>query len=157
MKEDAVEKIKYVVSHSHDGRTLTELADEIYDTLFPPSSGDDSLTIVANQGVHAIDESKLPGEVFYASHGNLGGSPMTAEDLQADLVAALSVAATKLKERHYQTVYIVPSGLPVLSLNLALVVHQVTSKPAVILQYDREGGDYWPIQLDIRQIVVDAK
>jgi hypothetical protein len=141
--------------------------DENGDLLIPPpgkyrlfevkeDGSEESLVIVANQGIHAITEEILPGEVIYASTGNIGGTPMSAKGLQIDITESLEVIAKVLKGRHYQNVYIVPSGLPVLSIYIAMVVHQITAKPAIILQYDRESGGYWNIELDVRRIVADA-
>jgi len=117
-----------------------------------------SLVIVANRGVHSFDESRFPaGEIFYASDGNIGGSPFNADDLTTDLESIVRRVAAKLKSSHYRTVYIVPSGFPVITQMISAAVIQITVTPPVILQYDRATGDYWPVALEIRQLISDRR
>jgi hypothetical protein len=137
---------------------LTDIATAIEVAIKSNDSNSNSLIIVANRGIHALDESRFPaGDVLYASEGNLGGSPFNADDLKSDLETAVKVVAAKLKANHYQQVYIVPSGFAIISQMITATVIQINANPPVILQYDRETGDYWPISLEIRRLVSETK
>ena len=130
--------------------------DEIEKILNDTPKSDDVLTIVANKGSHAINETLLPGCVFYASEGNLGGSPMNPETLITDLEKIAKQTTKILKNNFYKKIYIVPSGLPIISLTISAIVSQVTAKPIIPLQYDRESGQYWKIDLPIRELVTQV-
>lgn len=130
------------------------LAERIALLLKPKN--DNNLVIVANKGIHAIDECKLPGSVFYASQGNLGGEPMTPDTLKSDLEDIIRRVARKLKEQHYDNVYVVPTGFPIISQYIVAVVIQVIAKPPTILQYDRNSNEYWPFDLSVRKIISES-
>jgi hypothetical protein len=142
---------RYQVAHPD----LPTLAAEIEAAVTARDGDDAALVIVCNRGVHAIDESRLPaGKVFYASSGSL---PMdNAEALGLAVEAALLDAARVLKERDWRKVYIVPSGLPVLAIALASLVHQVKAYPPITLQYDRESGAYWEMAFEVRKLASQA-
>jgi hypothetical protein len=142
---------RYQIAHPD----LPTLAAEIEAAVTAREADDAALVIVCNKGVHAIDESRLPaGRVFYASQGNLAME--SAEALGLSVEAALLEAARALKERDWRRVYIVPSGLPVLAIALASLVYQVKVFPAVVLQYDRESGDYWSLAFEVRKLASQA-
>ena len=131
------------------------LADEIATALTDRENDETALVIVANRGIHAIDESRLPaGRVVYASQGNLDLS--SADALKEQFERSIKSVAAELKGGYWRRVYLVPSGLPALLAFLTALVIQVTSKPPILLQYDRETGDYWPLDLEIRRLVSEV-
>ncbi|RJQ32809.1 MAG: hypothetical protein C4589_00310 [Peptococcaceae bacterium] len=133
------------------------LAEQIASAITARNGDDNNLVIVANKGIHPIDESKLPaGDLFYASEGNIGGDPMSAESLKSDLEAITAKCASKVKSKPYRKIYIVPSGFPIISQFITSACFQITALPPVILQYDRATGEYWPFELKVRQIVANA-
>jgi hypothetical protein len=142
---------RYQIAHPD----LPTLAAEIEAAVTTRDGDDAALVIVCNRGVHAIDESRLPaGKVFYASSGSLPMDGPKALGLAVE--AALLDAARVLKERDWRHVYIVPSGLPVLAIALSALVYQIKVFPAVVLQYDRESGDYWPLAFETRKLASQA-
>jgi len=108
------------------------------------------LTIVCNQGVHPIPFEQLKGEVMIATEGSL---PTDEEGLGACIKATIKKVAQKIHELKPQKVYLVPSGLPVLLSQLQVLCMQMISKPAVILQWDRDNNKYFEINIVPRDVL----
>lgn len=114
-----------------------------------------ALTIICNEGIHAIPKESLPGRVLAATTGNLPHT--SAEELTLLVEGACAKVAQVLKhEGPFTEIYLVPSGFQVILQKLAETIFQVMGKPATTLHYDRQSGAYWPIALDLRAIVSSA-
>jgi hypothetical protein len=109
------------------------------------------LTVICNKGVHPIPIETLPGEVFVATEGSL---PITENELIQSVKETLKKVATKIMELKPQKVYLVPSGLPVVLSQLQALCMQMLSKPAVILQWDRDNNKYFEINVIPRDVLV---
>ncbi len=110
------------------------------------------LTIVANAGVHEIPSEHLRGDVFHASHGNWNVS--TDGDLRSELQRILTGVAQKLKERPWQIVYLVPTGHPVVSMQIKTLVYRALRLNTIDLAY--LNGTYYIVDLDQREIAIAA-
>jgi hypothetical protein len=110
------------------------------------------LTIVANAGVHEIPRDYLRGEVFEASRGDWNAS--TEEALLLELKAILSRLANKLRSGRWERVYLIPTGHPVLSLQIKTMVYRLLRLNTIDLYY--KGGTYIEVNLDHRAIALDA-
>ena len=84
---------------------------------------DETLTIIANAGIHPYHALHKRGEVFIASEGTLDFS--TPESAVAEIESVLLHVARKLKERHWSRVYLVPFGPAPLSLQIKSLVHKI--------------------------------
>lgn len=108
------------------------------------------LTVVCNKGVHPIPFNTLPGEVFVATEGSL---PMGYDELRNAVTVAVRAVAEKIMEAKPQKVFLVPSGLPVVLSQLQALCMQMISKPAVILQWDRDRSEYFEINVIPRDVL----
>ena len=114
----------------------------------------DVLTIVVNQGVHHMPEEYLHGEVFYASEGNLDFSSKAT--VYEEFKNVLSKVASKLKSKQWKHIYILPFGPSTLSMQIKLLAYRITRIESVDLFYISHG-EYFPVDLDQREIIVTAK
>jgi hypothetical protein len=110
------------------------------------------LTIVANVGVHEIPKAYLRGEVYEASRGDWDAS--TEEALLLELKAILSRLANKLRSNRWKRVYLIPTGHPVLSLQIKAMVYRLLRFNTIDLYH--KAGTYFEINLDQRAIALDA-
>lgn len=60
------------------------------------------------------------------------------------------------REGPFAEVYLVPSGYGVILQRLAETIFQVTGRAAVTLHFDRRTGVYWPIRMEVRELVSAA-
>ena len=118
-----------------------------------PCNEEDTLTVVANAGVHTIPPQYLRGEIYEVSRGNW--STTDAAELTEELTSLLSGLANKLRSRPWRTVYLVPTGHPILTINVKLLVYRLLRINTIDLYY-REG-EYLEIQLDHRRISLDLE
>src|SRR4051794_36496249 len=84
----------------------------------------ETLTIIANEGVHHLPDSMRRGHIHVASHGNLDFS--TIGTVEAEYVRILSDLAQLLKERTWTNIYLVPFGPSTLSMQIKLLVYRIT-------------------------------
>ena len=108
------------------------------------------LTIVANAGIHAVPRSFLRGEVYEASRGDWNAS--SQEDLLIELRGILSRLVDKLRSREWKRVYLVPTGHPILSLQIKALVYRILRLNTVDLYY--KAGSYFEVDLDQRAIAL---
>jgi hypothetical protein len=108
----------------------------------------DTLTIIANAGVHSIPTEFLRGDVYAASHGNWSIS--SREQLEADFKRILVLLARKLKQSTWKQIYFIPTGHPGLSIQIKLLVYRVTRINTIDLFF--ADGKYYEIQLNHRDI-----
>ena len=114
-----------------------------------------ALTVLCNEGIHPIPRDHLPGRVYTATVGNI--SDQSPNELSTAIAEACRGVAHLLKqEGPFLEVYLVPSGYSLLLQKLAEVIIQITGKPATTLHFDRHSGSYWPIRIDLRQLIAEA-
>lgn len=116
-------------------------------------ASEDVLTIIANAGVHHLPERFRRGEVFTASEGSLDFS--TAETVKAEFEGILRRVSTKLLERAWKSVYIIPFGPTCLSMQLKLLVYRVTGIESIdVMQI--ANGDRVDVDLELRELIVSG-
>ena len=111
------------------------------------------LTIVANAGIHKIPTAYLRGEVNNASYGDW--SVLTEQTLVDELKAILGRLANKLRARPWKRVFLIPTGHPVLALQIKAMVYRVLRLNTVDLYH--KAGTYFEIDLDQREIALEAR
>lgn len=124
-------------------RVVEELSE-----LSDASNQENTLTLVSNAGVHTIPSRYLRGEIFEVSRGNWNATD--ALELADELTGLLSSLAEKLRSRPWQTVYLVPTGHPILSIHVKLIVYRLLRINTIDLYY--RDGEYLEVRLDHRQI-----
>jgi hypothetical protein len=132
-----------------------EQTEHVLRALLEPPGGPEAdrvLTIIANVGVHEIPSEHLRGQVYAASQGNW--SAATEEDLRAEVVRILLGVAAKLKERPWQTIYLVPTGHPIVSMQIKTLVYRALRINTIDLAY--LNGTYFTVQIDQREIALMA-
>jgi hypothetical protein len=126
--------------------------DRLRALLAVPSGVEDTLTIIANTGVHPIPKEFLRGDVYSASYGNWDVS--SQEGLELEFKRILRGLGTKLQERPWQKIYLIPTGHPVLSLQIKVFVYRVSRINTIDLFYS--NGKYYEILLDHRAVLLDG-
>jgi hypothetical protein len=111
------------------------------------------LTIIANAGVHEIPQLYLRGDVYEASRGDWDAS--TEEALLLELKAILSRLASKLRSQRWSRVYLIPTGHPVLSLQIKSMVYRLLRFNTIDLYH--KAGAYFEVNLDQRAIALEPR
>lgn len=124
---------------------LTGLLDRVGDDR-------DVLTIVANAGVHEIPKSYLRGEVYEASRGDWDAS--TQEALLIELRAILARLVSKLRSSAWERIYLIPTGHPILSVQIKALVYRALRMNTIDLYY--KSGRYFEVNIDQRAIAIEA-
>jgi hypothetical protein len=110
-------------------------------------------TIIANAGVHEIPQLYLRGDVYEASRGDWDAS--TEEALLLELKAILSRLASKLRSQRWSRVYLIPTGHPVLSLQIKSMVYRLLRFNTIDLYH--KAGAYFEVNLDQRAIALEPR
>ena len=110
------------------------------------------LTLVANAGVHAIPDAFLRGEVYAVSHGDWLAD--TRVDLEAELIAILKRLVHKLRSQRWNRIYLIPTGHPVLTVNVKLLVYRILRLNTIDLYY--RSGQYIDVHIDHRRLALAA-
>jgi hypothetical protein len=84
---------------------------------------DEELTIISNLHLHPVPVDFIRGEVFIASEGNLDFSDR--DSVKKSLTEILTITKKKLQERRWKSVYILPFGHCVVSMNIKMLVYRV--------------------------------
>lgn len=106
------------------------------------------LTIIANAGRHNIPQEYLRGDIFLASSGNLDlSSRSSAENAIFEILSNLN---RKLLEHSWSKIYLIPTGHPILSLQIKTTVYRVTRLNTIDLFY--LDGKYFDLAIDLRNI-----
>lgn len=109
------------------------------------------LTIIANAGVHEIPSDYLRGEVYEASRGDWDVS--TEETLSIELRKILSRLVKKLRSGRWERIYLIPTGHPILSLQIKAMVYRILRFNTIDLYY--KAGSYFEVNLDQRAIALE--
>jgi len=133
-------------------RTIEEVMSTLERAFRTDIAGERSLTIIANAGVHTIPNAYIVGEVYEASRGDWDVS--TEEALLSELKNILSHLVHKLRSEPWTHVYLIPTGHPVLSLQIKAMVYRILRINTIDLYY--KGGTYLRVNLDQRAIALGA-
>ena len=109
------------------------------------------LTIISNSGVHPLHPLHTRGEVFEASSGSLDFS--SEEASVKEITFILKQVAQKLRERSWKTVYLVPFGPAVLSMQIKALVYKVLNIDSIDVLH-AGGGTHFDIQIDTREVAI---
>lgn len=134
-------------------RGVSPVAEALQGLLKPSAAESTVLTIIANAGVHEIPKTYLRGEVYKASQGDWDAS--TEESLRGELRAILARLADKLRSRQWQRVYLIPTGHPVLSVQIKAMVYRLLRINTIDLYH--KAGTYFEIDIDQRAIALESK
>jgi len=108
------------------------------------------LTIVANEGTHYFPENYIKGDKYVFSTGNFDAtSEQTVKTFLEDKLVKLS---NMLKQKKWAEIYLVPSGHPLLSLQIKLLVFRITRLETIDIAYFGEDG-YYTIKINQRQLI----
>jgi hypothetical protein len=110
-------------------------------------------TIVANEGVHHFPSHILIGDLFVFSEGMIDMS--TEESMHQFLESRLIALSEYLKSKKWKEIYLVISGHPSISLQIKLLVYQITRLTTVDLIYN--GTGYLRLHIDIRKIAATRR
>lgn len=117
----------------------------------PPDEG--ILTVVANAGIHSVPSVFLRGDVYEASRGDWDAA--TEEALLLELRHILSGLVHKLRSRQWSRVYLIPTGHPILSLQIKAMVYRILRLNTIDLYY--KAGSYFEVDLDQRAIALNER
>lgn len=134
-------------------RGASAVAEALQGLLKPSGPESTVLTIIANAGVHEIPRTYLRGEVYRASQGDWDAS--SEEALRGELNAILARLANKLRSRRWQRVYLIPTGHPVLSVQIKAMVYRLLRINTIDLYH--KAGTYFEIDIDQRAIALETK
>lgn len=112
-----------------------------------------TLTIVANEGVHHLSGEYKRGEVFIASRGSLDLS--STESVHNEFRRVMRATAQKLKSRAWKRVYIIPFGPAPLSMQIKLLVYRVCGFESIDVM-NAAGNVRIDVALDLRDLIVDS-
>jgi hypothetical protein len=101
----------------------------------------------------AVAGAFLRGVVYAASHGDWNAS--TEQDLVIELSRILSGVVRKLRSQHWSRVYLIPTGHPILSLQIKAMVYRILRLNTIDLYY--KSGSYFEIDLDQRAIALSEE
>jgi hypothetical protein len=144
------EKLTKLVDECLRRRGREAVEKSLSSLLEPEQAADATLTIIANSGVHPVPAQYLRGEVYSASYGNLDTS--SKERLEAELRRILFELGRKLNERTWNRVYLIPTGHPVLSIQIKLFVYRIIRINTIDLFY--ADGQYFELLIDHREVVL---
>jgi hypothetical protein len=131
-------------------RGTEQVAAALESLVMPNASDVGVLTIIANAGVHEIPAAYLRGEIYEASRGDWDAS--TEGALLLELNGILSRLVSKLRSEQWNRVYLIPTGHPVLSLQIKAMVYRLLRFNTIDLYY--KAGTYFEVNLDQRAIAL---
>ena len=115
-------------------------------------TGEQTLTIVANEGIHHLPIDLARGEVLVASKGSLDFS--SNESINREFTKILKNIAQKLKEREWEKIYLIPFGPSNLSMLIKLLVYRVTHIETIDLFYI--DSQYREVHIKLRQLIIES-
>ena len=126
---------------------------EVLRSVVGRESDADTLTLISNAGVHTIPDRYLRGGVYEVSRGDWAVS--TAAEVQEELMGLLYNLARKLRSRSWRRVYLVPTGHPVLTVNVKLLVYRLLRINTIDLYY--KAGQYLEVEIDHRGLSLQTE
>lgn len=113
----------------------------------------DTLTLISNAGVHTIPDNYLRGDVYEVSRGDWTAN--TAAEVHEELTRLLGDLARKLRSRTWRKVYLIPTGHPILTVNVKLLVYRLLRINTIDLYY--RAGSYIEVQIDHRRLSLEVE
>ena len=113
----------------------------------------DTLTLISNAGVHTIPDRYLHGDTYEVSHGDWVAS--TPAEVHEELTRLLHGLAHKLRSRPWRQVYLVPTGHPILTVNVKLLVYRLLRINTIDLYY--KAGEYIEVHIDHRGLSLQTE
>ena len=126
---------------------------EVLTSLARRESLTDTLTLVSNAGVHTIPDSYLHGDIYEVSRGDWTAS--TPAEVHEELTRLLRGLAHKLRSRPWRQVYLVPTGHPILTVNVKLLVYRLLRINTIDLYY--RAGQYIEVHIDHRRLSLQTE
>tara|TARA_R110002110_G_scaffold405478_1_gene624657 strand:+ start:903 stop:1349 length:447 start_codon:yes stop_codon:yes gene_type:complete len=108
-----------------------------------------TLTILVNSGSHYIPPKYLVGEVFNFTEGGINTDK---KELEVFVKTKLQVLSVKLREKNWDRINIIPTGHPMLSMHVTLMVYRITRKEPNIVCYFGNSG-YREVFIEYRPIL----
>ena len=131
----------------------TERVAEVLTSLARRETLTDTLTLVSNAGVHTIPGSYLHGDIYEVSRGDWTAS--TSAEVHEELTRLLRALAHKLRSRPWRQVYLVPTGHPILTVNVKLLVYRLLRINTIDLYY--RAGQYIEVHIDHRRLSLQTE
>ena len=113
----------------------------------------DTLTLIANAGVHTIPDRYLHGDIYEVSRGDWAVS--TPAEVHEELTRLLQGLAHKLRSHPWRRVYLVPTGHPILTVNIKLLVYRLLRINTMDLYY--RAGQYIEVHIDHRRLSLQTE
>ena len=113
----------------------------------------DTLTLISNAGVHTIPDRYLHGEIYEVSRGDWAAR--TPDEVHDELTRLLQGLAHKLRSRPWSQVYLVPTGHPILTVNVKLLVYRLLRINTIDLYY--KAGHYIEVHIDHRRLSLQTE
>ncbi|VXC81696.1 hypothetical protein [Sphingomonas sp. AX6] len=110
-----------------------------------------SLTVIVNEGMHAIPSHLLRGDVFSFSSGQVELEPSSVDKTLDFLIRR---GHDFLKRKNWNKVYIIPSGHPLLVTTATLLVFRSLRVDPVIVSYFGENS-YIDVATNIRKRIFE--
>ena len=135
------------------GAAGAERVAEVLASLGRRETLDDTLTLISNAGVHTIPKRYLRGDIYEVSRGDWVAD--SRAEVQEELMRLLHGLARKLRSRAWRRVYLVPTGHPILTVNVKLLVYRLLRLNTVDLYY--KAGQYIEVHIDHRRLSLAAE
>lgn len=148
MNNELTLKLKEFIARNGESALLSLI------TRTPSDIEPKTLTIIANGGVHPLQDIHKRGEVFFASMGSINFESI--ETAENELKAILAKVALKLKSESWSKIYIVPFGPAILSMQIKSLVYKVLNQETVDVLH-AGSGIHFDISIDTRSIAISAK
>lgn len=143
MNENLFLMLENLVSEVGETRAKSILRDSI-----GSAKNERELTVIANHSHHKIPFEYLHGDVYVASEGSMDFSnPIAVENSVKQVLRDLRV---KLKEASWKRIYFIPTGHPVVSIQIKLLIYKVTRINSIDLFY--LDGNFVELDLDVRRL-----
>ena len=135
------------------GSAGAERVTEVLTSLARQETLTDTLTLVSNAGVHTIPDNYLHGDIYEVSRGDWTAS--TPAEVHEELTRLLRGLAHKLRSRPWRQVYLVPTGHPILTVNVKLLVYRLLRINTIDLYY--RVGQYIEVHIDHRRLSLQTE
>ncbi len=118
------------------------------------SDEENTLTIIANSGIHPTEILHSRGTVYIASKGSLDFSSKESSTVEIEII--LDRVAKVLKSKKWKKVILVPFGSAVISMNIKMLVYKILYINTIDVLHAGNGIHY-DININHRKIAEGAK
>jgi hypothetical protein len=143
-----MESLSKLLSQSVETLGTERIEEILREALDAHENQSNSLTIIANSGMHEIPNRFIHGELYIASSGNLNFD--TKESITEEYKKILVDLKKKLLEKEWKRVYLVPTGHVTLALQIKLLIYHVLRIGSIDLFYSK--GDYHELEIGHRSL-----